>query len=318
MSEVWLPAARRLVEAVGTMAAATRDTPMLSRTHGQPATPTTLGKELAVFIDRWQRQLWQLERVEYRGKFNGAVGAYSAHAIAYPEAPWPEIARDLVERLGLTFAPLTTQIEPHDYMADLFHGLIRFNSVTLDFARDVWAYISLGYFRQRVVAGEVGSSTMPHKVNPIDFENAEANLGISSAVLGHLAEKLPVSRLQRDLSDSSAQRNIGVGIGHSLVALHSALRGVQRLEVDYDALARDLDEAWEVLAEAVQTVMKKCGCPDAYEQLKELTRGTGITRDSLHAFIRGLTIPEAEKMRLLALTPAGYTGLAAQLVNSGG
>jgi adenylosuccinate lyase len=315
MAEVWQPAARGLVEAVEAMAAATRDAAMLARTHGQPATPTTLGKELAVFVERWRRQLANLERVEYRGKFNGAVGAYNAHVAAYPEAPWPEIARGLVTRLGLTFAPLTTQIEPHDWMAELFHGLIRFNSVTLDFARDVWAYISLGYFRQRVVAGEVGSSTMPHKVNPIDFENAEANLGISSALLGHLAEKLAVSRLQRDLSDSSAQRNLGVGVGHSLVALHSALRGVKRLEVAHDALARDLDGAWEVLAEAVQTVMKKCGCPDAYEQLKELTRGTGITRESLHGFIGGLVIPEAEKARLLTLTPAGYTGLAAELVD---
>jgi adenylosuccinate lyase len=314
VEQEWLPAARRLVESVVAMAEAARDTPLLSRTHGQPASPSTVGKELAVFVYRWQRQLEQLGRIEYLGKFNGTVGSYNTHAIAYPDAPWLAISRGFVERLGLAFNPLTTQIEPHDGMAELFHLLMRFNTITLDFDRDVWSYISLGYFRQRVVAQEVGSSTMPHKVNPIDFENSEANLGISSALLDHLAGKLPVSRLQRDLSDSSAQRNIGAAIGHSLLALQSALRGVQRLQVDHDALQRDLEGAWEVLAEAVQIVMKKNGCPDAYEQLKELTRGAAITREAMQAFIRGLEIPEAEKTRLLALTPATYTGLAAQLV----
>jgi len=311
----WLPLARRLAEGVAALAEATRDTPMLSRTHGQAATPTTLGKELAVFVARWRRQLAQVENVEYLGKFNGAVGAYNAHAVAYPEAPWLEISRELVERLGLAWNPLTTQIEPHDWMAELFHAVMRFNTVTLDFDRDVWSYVSLGYFRQKVVAGEVGSSTMPHKVNPIDFENSEANLGISNALLDHLASKLPVSRLQRDLTDSSALRNVGVAIGHSYVALLSSLRGLARLEVDGAALRRDLDRAWEVLSEGIQTVMRRAGQEDAYERLKELTRGAAITGEALRQFVSTLDLPEADRQRLLALTPATYVGLAPQLVD---
>jgi adenylosuccinate lyase len=311
----WQPQAKQLMDRVAALAEATRDTPLLTRTHGQPATPSTLGKELAVFVYRWQRQLEQLGRLEYTGKFNGAVGGYNTHMVVYPEAPWIEISRAFVEGLGLTFNPLTTQIEPHDGLAELFHLLIRFNTITLDFVRDVWTYISLGYFRQKVVRGEVGSSTMPHKVNPIDFENAEANLGISTALLEHLSTKLPVSRLQRDLSDSSALRNMGVAIGHSLVALQSAVRGLGKLEVDQEALRKDLDEAWEVLAEAVQTVLRKVGHPGAYERLKELTRGTAITREEMQAFIRSLDLPAADRERLLALSPAIYTGLAGKLVD---
>jgi adenylosuccinate lyase len=313
IEQEWLPTARRLVNAVSSLADAHRDRAMLSRTHGQPASPTTLGKELAVFVYRWQRQLAQLRGIEYLGKFNGTVGSYNTHATAYPEAPWLEITRGFVERLGLTFNPLTTQIEPHDWMSELFHLLIRFNTITLDFDRDMWTYISRGYFRQRVVPEEVGSSTMPHKVNPIDFENSEANLGISSALLEHLAAKLPVSRLQRDLTDSSALRNAGTAIGHSLVALHSTLRGLESLEIHEAALERDLDQAWEVLAEAVQIVMRKNGCPGAYEQLKALTRGAEVSREEIRAFIVGLEISGPEKDRLLALTPASYTGLAAKL-----
>jgi adenylosuccinate lyase len=314
IGEQWRPWAQQLVAAVAALAGATRDRPLLSRTHGQPATPSTLGKELAVFVYRWQRQLEQLGRVEYLGKFNGTVGSYNTHAIAYPEAPWVEISRAFVEGLGLTFNPLTTQIEPHDSMAELFHLLIRFNTITLDFVRDVWTYIALGYFRQKVVRHEVGSSTMPHKVNPIDFENAEANLGVSSALLDHLATQLPVSRLQRDLTDSSALRNVGVAIGHGSLALQSAVQGLGKLEVDTETLQNDLDNTWEVLAEAVQTVMRKVGYPGAYERLKELTRGTTVTQEEVQAFIRGLELPQADKERLLALTPATYTGLAAQLV----
>jgi adenylosuccinate lyase len=313
IEEEWRPQAEQLVRQVAALALATRDTALLSRTHGQPATPSTLGKELAVFAYRWQRQLDQLGRVEFPGKFNGAVGGYNTHLVAYPEAPWIEISRTFVEGLGLTFNPLTTQIEPHDAMAELFHLLIRFNTITLDFVRDVWTYISLGYFRQKIARDEVGSSTMPHKVNPIDFENAEGNLGISSALLEHLATKLPVSRLQRDLSDSSALRNIGVAIGHSLLALQSALRGLGKLDVDQETLRNDLEGAWEVLAEAVQTVLRKVGHPGAYEKLKELTRGTAITRDELQAFIRSLELPPADRERLLSLTPATYTGLAGKL-----
>jgi adenylosuccinate lyase len=315
MSREWQPAARRLVDAVAQMAETTRDTPLLSHTHGQPASPSTLGKELAVFVYRWERQLNQLDRVEFLGKFNGTVGSYNTHAMAYPEAPWFEIARAFVERLGLTFNPLTTQIEPHDWLAELFHGLLRFHTIALDFVRDMWAYIARGCFRQKVVADEVGSSTMPHKVNPIDFENAEANLGVSSALLEHLAAKLPVSRLQRDLSDSSALRNIGAALGHSLVALQSAHRGLQVLEVDVAELQEELDNAWEVLAEAAQTVMRRHGCLDAYEQLKALTRGARVTREAMHTFIRCLEFPAEDKERLLALTPATYIGLASELVS---
>ena len=314
----WLPLARRMTDRVAEMAEAAQDAAMLARTHGQPASPTTLGKEMAVFVHRWRRQLDQIARAEYLGKFSGTVGNYHTHSIAYPGADWEGIARAFVERLGLTWNPLTTQIESHDYIAELAHGLIRFNTIALDFDQDVWTYISLGYFTQKVVKHEVGSSTMPHKVNPINFENSEANLGVSNALLSHLATKLPVSRLQRDLTDSSAVRNVGTAIAHSYVAVQSALRGIASLEINPTALRRDLKNTWEVLAEPVQTVMRRVGIPNAYEQLKDLTRGAGITQEALQAFVRGLDIPDADKDRLLALTPSTYVGLAAQLVRHGG
>ena len=314
LEEEWLPQARALVDSVAALADANADTALLARTHGQAASPTTLGKELAVFVYRWRRQIRQIENAEYLGKFNGAVGSYNAHAIAYPNADWHGIARGFVERLGLTHNPLTTQIEPHDYLAEIFHALIRFNTVMLDYDRDMWSYISLGVFRQKAVEGEVGSSTMPHKVNPINFENSEANVGISSALLEHLATKLPVSRLQRDLTDSSALRNLGPAIGHSLVGLKSAMRGLRQVAVDDDLLAAELDDAWEVLAEAVQTVMRKQGAGDAYEMLKGFTRGRSVTGDDMRAFVGGLELPPDDKKRLMALTPAGYTGIAGELV----
>ena len=314
LEEEWLPQARALVDSVAALAEANADMALLARTHGQAASPTTLGKELAVFVYRWRRQIRQIECAEYLGKFNGAVGSYNAHAIAYPDADWHGIARGFVERLRLTHNPLTTQIEPHDYLAEIFHALIRFNTVMLDFDRDMWSYISMGVFRQKAVEGEVGSSTMPHKVNPINFENSEANVGISSALLEHLATKLPVSRLQRDLTDSSALRNLGPAIGHSLVGLKAAMRGLRQVAVDEDLLAAELDDAWEVLAEAVQTVMRKQGAGDAYEMLKGFTRGRSVTQDDLRAFVADLDLPSEDRERLMALTPAGYTGIAGELV----
>ncbi len=314
IQEQWLPLAEQLVARVSALAEATRALPMLARTHGQAASPTTLGKELAVFVRRWQRQLLQVRKADYLGKFSGAVGNYNAHLAVYPHAPWEEIARTLVTRLGLTHNPLTTQIEPHDYIAEIAHRLMRFNTITLGFDQDIWAYVSLGYFKQRVVAGEVGSSTMPHKVNPINFENSEANMGISTALLSHLALKLLVSRMQRDLTDSSTLRNLGTAVGHSVVALQSALRGVTGLEVNPDALRRDLEHAWEVLAEPIQTVMKAAGFADAYEQLKALTRGAGITQEALQAFVQTLDLPPDDKARLLAMTPETYIGMAPELV----
>jgi adenylosuccinate lyase len=311
----WRPAADELVDRVAALAREAKDVPLLSRTHGQPATPTTFGKELAVFAERWRRQLQQLDRQEYRGKLNGAVGTYGALAVAYPEKDWPRISRDFVEGLGLTWSPLTTQIEPHDWIAELFHLLGRFNQVLVDFDRDMWAYISRGLVRQRVVAGEVGSSTMPHKVNPIDFENSEANAGVGTALGNHMAATLAVSRLQRDLSDSSLLRNSGVVLGHSLLALRSALKGLGKVDVDAGAMLAELEGAWEVLAEAVQTVMRKRGGEDPYEQLKGLTRGARIDRDRLRAFVEGLDLDPEDRARLLELTPAGYTGLAAALVD---
>jgi adenylosuccinate lyase len=315
LREIWLPQAEKLVAAVAAQAEALRDVPMLAHTHGQPASPTTAGKELAVFVYRWRRQLRRIRDLEYLGKFNGAVGNFNAHTAAYPDAPWEAIARAFVEGLGLTYNPLTTQIEPHDYLAECCHALVRFNTITVDFDRDLWFYISLGYFKQRVVAGEVGSSTMPHKVNPINFENSEANMELSTALLTHLATRLPVSRIQRDLTDSSALRNLGVGIAHSYLALRSALRGLGELSVDRAALERDLDANWEVLAEAVQTVMRKAGHPNPYEKLKELTRGARITAADMRAFVERLDLPSADRARLLTLTPATYTGLAAALVD---
>jgi len=313
--DVWLPLAKGVIDAVAALAVATRDRPMLTRTHGQPASPSIMGKELAVFVYRWRRQIEQIEKTGFLGKFNGAVGSYNAHAITYPDLSWEEICRAMVEGLGLTFNPLTTQIEPHDYMAELFHNLMRFNAITINFDRDMWFYISLGYFRQKIVGREVGSSIMPHKVNPIDFENSEANMGLSNSLLGHMALHLPVSRLQRDLTDSSTLRNIGTAIGHAVIGLKSTLRGLERVEVDTRVLQEDLDASWEVLAEAVQMVMRKAGHENPYERMKGLTRGTTITRQEMHVFIQGLDLPEEDKKRLLALTPATYTGLAARLVD---
>jgi adenylosuccinate lyase len=310
---VLVPQIRRVIAAVGEQAKSHADQPMLSRTHGQSATPTTVGKEFANVAARLERQLGQLASVEILGKINGAVGNYNAHSVAYPEVDWPAFARRFVESLGLVFNPHTTQIEPHDYLAEFFHALARFNTVLIDFDRDVWGYISLGYFRQKTVAGEVGSSTMPHKVNPIDFENSEGNLGVANALFGHLAEKLPVSRWQRDLTDSTVLRNIGVGIAHTLIALQATLKGLSKLELDAGALEADLAASLEVLAEPVQTVMRRYGIEKPYEKLKEMTRGRRMKPEVLTAFIGGLNIPEDAKQRLLALTPRDYTGYAPEL-----
>ncbi len=313
VNEVWLPAAFAVVNKVAELADEWAEVPMLARTHGQSASPTTVGKELAVFVARFNRQLEQIQNQEYLGKINGAVGNFNAHVAAYPDANWPQIVRDFVGSLGLTYNPLTTQIESHDAIAELFQSLMRFNTIAIDLARDIWTYVSQGYFKQRVIAGEVGSSTMPHKVNPIDFENAEANLGLGNAMLDHLANKLPISRLQRDLTDSSALRNMGVGIGYSLVALSSLGRGLGKLELNEAALSRDLDNAWEVLAEPIQTVMRKAGIANPYEKLKELTRGATMDEATIRAFIESLELEADDKARLLAMTPATYIGLAPQL-----
>jgi adenylosuccinate lyase len=290
---------------------------MLARTHGQPASPTTVGKELANTAYRLQRQRNQAANAAILGKINGAVGNYNAHLAAYPDIDWPTFARRFVESLDLQWNPYTTQIEPHDCIAELFDALARFNNVLLDFNRDVWSYISLGYFRQRTVAGEVGSSTMPHKVNPIDFENSEGNLGLANALLGHLASKLPVSRWQRDLTDSTVLRNMGVALGYAVLAFQSCLRGLGKLDVNKTRLAQDLDDSWEVLAEPIQTVMRRYGIPEPYEKLKALTRGkSGIDQASLQAFIEGLDLPEQARQTLLELTPATYTGNAAEQAES--
>ena len=312
--EILAPALTRIIDKLEEMAHVLAALPMLSRTHGQPASPTTLGKELANVVYRLRRVRVQLADREYLGKMNGAVGNYNAHLAAYPEVDWETFGRRFVEGLGLTFNPYTIQIEPHDYMAELFDAHVRANTMLIDLCRDVWGYISLGYFKQKVKAGEVGSSTMPHKVNPIDFENAEGNFGLANAVLTHLAQKLPISRWQRDLTDSTVLRNMGVGLGYTLLGYESCLRGLNKLEANPAALATDLDANWEVLAEPIQTVMRRYGVPNPYEQLKELTRGKGgINRETLHAFIDGLAIPDAEKTRLKAMTPASYTGKAEEL-----
>jgi adenylosuccinate lyase len=317
-SEVMLPALDRLAAALAALAKQHADAPMLSRTHGQPASPTTLGKEMANVAARLGHARGGIAKVRLRAKMNGAVGNYNAHLAAYPEVDWELLARGVVEGLGLEFNPCTIQIEPHDSFAELFDAFARANTVLVDLCRDLWSYISIGYFRQKLQAGEIGSSTMPHKVNPIDFENAEGNLGIANVLLRHLSDKLPVSRMQRDLTDSTVLRNIGVALGHSLLAWDSCLRGLGKLEVNPARLAEDLEANWEVLAEPVQTVMRRYGIPNPYEQLKDLTRGRSITRDGLHAFIRTLAIPEPEKQRLLALTPATYTGMAARLARRPG
>jgi adenylosuccinate lyase len=309
--QVLLPQMDEVIAAVRHLAHQHAERAMLSRTHGQPASPTTLGKEMANVAHRLLRQREAVAGVALLGKMNGAVGNYNAHFSAYPDLDWPAIARGFVEEgLGLRWNPYTTQIEPHDYMAELFHALIRFNNVLIDLCRDLWGYISLGYFKQRTVAGEVGSSTMPHKVNPIDFENAEGNLGLANAILDHLSLKLPVSRWQRDLTDSTVLRNLGVGIGHTSVGLQSIVRGIGRLEADDRRLAEDLDDNWEVLAEAVQTVMRRHGVEQPYERLKELTRGQRVGREALARFVDALELPQEAKDRLRALTPAAYTGNA--------
>lgn len=309
---ILLPRMERLIAALEDQAQRYADQPMLARTHGQPASPTTLGKEMANFAFRLRRAQERLAAVEILGKINGAVGNYNAHLLAYPEINWTAMAKHFVEALGLVWNPYTTQIEPHDYIAELLHALARFNTILLDFNRDVWAYIALGYFRQKVVSGEVGSSTMPHKVNPIDFENSEGNLGLANALFNHLAEKLPVSRWQRDLTDSTVLRNLGTALGYTLLAYDSCMQGISRLEANPERLQQDLEDSWEVLAEAVQTVMRRYGIEQPYEKLKQLTHGKhGINRSTLQAFIRGLDIPDEARQRLLTLTPAGYTGNAA-------
>ena len=313
---VLLPALDGVIAKLRELAHANATLPMLSRTHGQTATPTTLGKELANVVARLERQRRQIANVEILGKINGAVGNYNAHAISYPEVDWPALAQRFVESLGLVFNPYTTQIEPHDFVAELSDAVRRANVILIDLCRDVWAYISLGYFKQALKAGEVGSSTMPHKVNPIDFENAEGNFGVANALFGHFAEKLPISRWQRDLTDSTVLRTLGTAFGHTQIALDSLMRGLGKLNVDPARLAADLDANWEVLAEAVQTVMRRHGLPEPYEQLKALTRGQGITRESMRAFIAGLALPDADKQRLLALTPAGYIGAAESLAKN--
>ena len=310
--QILLPHLDQLIEALRNLAHQHGERSMLARTHGQPASPTTLGKEIANLGYRLERQRQALAQVALLGKINGAVGNYNAHLAAYPDLDWPRFSRGFVESLGLGWNPYTTQIEPHDYMAELFHALIRCNSILLDLCRDFWGYISLGYFRQKTIAGEVGSSTMPHKVNPIDFENAEGNLGLANAILDHLGQKLPISRWQRDLTDSTVLRNLGVGLAHADLALQSTLRGLGRLEADEGRLREDLDANWEVLAEPIQTLMRRHGVDRPYERLKELTRGQRIGPEDLRRFIEALDIPAEAKARLIALTPAGYRGNAHQ------
>ena len=308
-----LPEMDRLLARLRELAHQLADQPMLARTHGQPATPTTLGKEMANITARLLRSRKQIAAVAMTAKFNGAVGNYNAHLSAYPEVDWESFNRRFIESLDLEFNPYTIQIEPHDAMAELFDAMARANTILIDADRDIWQYISLGYFKQRLKDGEIGSSTMPHKVNPIDFENSEGNLGLANSVLRHLAEKLPISRLQRDLTDSTVLRNMGVAFGYSVLAYASMERGLKKLEANPARLAEDLDAAWEVLAEPVQTVMRRYAVPNPYEQLKELTRGKGIERVALQAFIAKLPIPEGERQRLLAMTPASYIGMAAEL-----
>jgi len=312
-ANVLLPALAKLTDSLRKMAHEHAALPMLSRTHGQTASPTTVGKEIANVLARIERQRKQLANVELLGKINGAVGNYNAHVVAYPDVDWPAFAKRFVESLGLTFNPYTTQIEPHDCIAEICDVQRRANTIVIDLCRDIWGYISLGYFKQSVKAGEVGSSTMPHKVNPIDFENAEGNLGIANALLTHFAEKLPISRFQRDLTDSTVLRALGTAFGHSLVALDALQRGLGKLTANPERIAADLDAAWEVLAEPVQTVMRRYGLPNPYEQLKALTRGHGIDAEAMRAFVATLDLPDDAKQRLLELTPGTYTGLAAAL-----
>ena len=311
--QVFLPVFANIDQALKSIASEHAGVPMLSRTHGQTASPTTLGKEIANVAIRLQRQTDILRQQPILGKINGAVGNFNAHMSAYPEIDWPQLSREFVESLGLSWNPYTTQIEPHDWIAELFQNLARYHTILIDLCRDIWAYISIGYFRQKTVEGEIGSSTMPHKVNPIDFENAEGNLGVANALLDHLAAKLPVSRWQRDLTDSTVLRVIGTAYGHSLVATSSLLKGLAKLELNAERVDEDLDANWEVLAEPIQTVMRRYGIENPYEQLKSLTRGKRITAEDLADFIRGLDIPEEARKALLELTPAGYTGNAADM-----
>ena len=308
--DVILPVMQEVADAIRALAHENAALPMLSRTHGQTASPTTLGKEMANVVARLERQIKQIKAVELLGKINGAVGNYNAHLSAYADIDWAANAETFVTSLGLTFNPYTTQIEPHDYIAELFDAIARFNTILIDFDRDIWAYISNGYFKQRTIAGEVGSSTMPHKVNPIDFENSEGNLGIANAIMQHLASKLPISRWQRDLTDSTVLRNLGVGFAHSVIAYEASLKGIGKLELNAARLADDLNNCWEVLAEPIQTVMRRFGVSNPYEKLKELTRGKGITPDALLAFVDSLEIPDDAKAELKALTPATYIGNA--------
>lgn len=313
-ADVLLPALDRIVDKLTKMAIEFAEVPMLARTHGQTASPTTVGKEVANVVARLQAGRERIAGVKLLAKMNGAVGNYNAHLAAYPEFDWEDFSRKVVtEKLGLDFNPYTIQIEPHDYMAELFDAMARTDTILIDWSRDVWGYISLGYFKQRTKAGEIGSSTMPHKVNPIDFENAEGNFGLANALLVHLSQKLPISRWQRDLTDSTVLRNMGVALGYALLGYDALLRGLEKLEVNQEALAADLDAAWEVLAEPIQTVMRRYGLPNPYERLKELTRGKAITREAIAAFIDTLELPEGERQRLKAMSPGSYTGVAAGL-----
>jgi len=314
-TDVILPYCNRIVDAIKAKAIEYKAIPMMSRTHGQPASPTTLGKEFANVVARLQRQVKQIEATEQLGKTNGAVGNYNAHLSAYPEVNWQGFAEEFVTSLGVTFNPFTTQIEPHDYIAELFDAIARFNTILLDFDRDVWGYICLGHFKQKTIAGEIGSSTMPHKVNPIDFENSEGNLGLANAIFDHLAAKLPVSRWQRDLTDSTVLRNLGVAMGYSVIAYESSLKGISKLEANEANMLKDLDSNWEVLAEPIQTVMRRYAIEKPYEKLKELTRGKRVDGPGMSEFIDTLELPEAVKTELKAMTPASYIGQAIELVD---
>jgi len=313
-NDVILPYCQRIVDAIKEKAIEYKSMPMMSRTHGQPASPTTLGKEMANVVARLQRQVKQIEATEQLGKTNGAVGNYNAHLSAYPEVNWQGFAEEFVTSLGVTFNPFTTQIEPHDYIAELFDAIARFNTILLDFDRDIWGYICLGHFKQKTIAGEIGSSTMPHKVNPIDFENSEGNLGLANAIFDHLAAKLPVSRWQRDLTDSTVLRNLGVAIGYSVIAYEASLKGISKLEANEANMLKDLDSNWEVLAEPIQTVMRRYAIEKPYEKLKELTRGKRVDGPGMAQFIDTLELPEAVKTELKAMTPASYIGQAIELV----
>lgn len=310
MQKSVLPSMKEVVDKLEELSLEYAEIPMLSRTHGQTASPSTMGKEFANVVARLRRQLTQIEKVEILGKINGAVGNYNAHISAYPGIDWAENAKTFIESLGLNFNPYTTQIEPHDYIAELFDAIARFNTILIDLDRDIWAYISMAFFKQKTIAGEVGSSTMPHKVNPIDFENSEGNLGLANAILGHLAEKLPISRWQRDLTDSTVLRNLGVGLAHSMIAYQATLKGLNKLQINPERLAADLDNAWEIMAEPIQTVMRRYKVEQPYEKLKELTRGNVMNQETIQNFVKTLDIPESAKAELLKLTPSTYIGNA--------